>query len=181
VKQPVILILTCLPCISFPTYTDNRHLWADCLDSVGFLTSHNHLGLQGLLRDSFTFTFYFYKYKLDDRRTKISLHQLSFQRILVPWEVFISDVRLSAETQFPQRKENKSFSEVDAPSRHMCMTWHCARKLLTRDGAQAGVISLTFLTGKWMLTYTALRKHRIIRTYQAPAPISLQSLFFLTE
>jgi hypothetical protein len=31
-----------------------RHLWADCLDSVGSLTSHNPIGLQGLLRDSFT-------------------------------------------------------------------------------------------------------------------------------
>jgi hypothetical protein len=28
----------------------HRHLWADYLDSVGFLTSHNPIGLQGLLR-----------------------------------------------------------------------------------------------------------------------------------
>jgi hypothetical protein len=25
------------------------HLWADCLDNTGSLTSHNHIGLQGLL------------------------------------------------------------------------------------------------------------------------------------
>jgi hypothetical protein len=31
-----------------------RHLWADCLDNVGPLTSHNPIGLQGLLRYSFT-------------------------------------------------------------------------------------------------------------------------------
>jgi hypothetical protein len=30
------------------------HLWADCLDIVGSLTSHNPIGLQGLLGDSFT-------------------------------------------------------------------------------------------------------------------------------
>jgi hypothetical protein len=30
------------------------NLTADCLDNVGFLTSHNPIGLQGLLRDSFT-------------------------------------------------------------------------------------------------------------------------------
>jgi hypothetical protein len=29
-------------------------IWADCLDNVGSLTSHNPIGLQGLLRDSFT-------------------------------------------------------------------------------------------------------------------------------
>jgi hypothetical protein len=27
-----------------------HHLWADCLDSVGYLTSHNLIGLHGLLR-----------------------------------------------------------------------------------------------------------------------------------
>jgi hypothetical protein len=27
-----------------------RHLWADCLDNVGSLTSHNPIGLHGLLR-----------------------------------------------------------------------------------------------------------------------------------
>jgi hypothetical protein len=27
-----------------------RHLWADCLDNVRSLTSHNPIGLQGLLR-----------------------------------------------------------------------------------------------------------------------------------
>jgi hypothetical protein len=27
-----------------------RHLWADCLDNAGSLTSHNPIGLQGLLR-----------------------------------------------------------------------------------------------------------------------------------
>jgi hypothetical protein len=25
-------------------------IWADCLDNVGYLTSHNPIGLQGLLR-----------------------------------------------------------------------------------------------------------------------------------
>jgi hypothetical protein len=28
---------------------DNSHLWAYCVDSVGSLTSHNPIGLQGLL------------------------------------------------------------------------------------------------------------------------------------
>jgi hypothetical protein len=32
-----------------------RHLLADFLDNVGSLTSHNFIGLHGLLRDSFTF------------------------------------------------------------------------------------------------------------------------------
>jgi hypothetical protein len=27
-----------------------RHLWTDCLDNVGFLTSHNPIGLRGMLR-----------------------------------------------------------------------------------------------------------------------------------
>jgi hypothetical protein len=30
-----------------------RHLWADCLDNVGASTSHNLLGLQGLLQGQF--------------------------------------------------------------------------------------------------------------------------------
>jgi hypothetical protein len=29
---------------------DYHHLWVDCLDNVGSLTSHNPIGLQGLLR-----------------------------------------------------------------------------------------------------------------------------------
>jgi hypothetical protein len=33
----------------------HRHLWADCLENVGASTSHNPMGLHGLLRDSFTF------------------------------------------------------------------------------------------------------------------------------
>jgi hypothetical protein len=37
-----------------------RHLWADCLDNVGSLTSYNPIGLHGLLRDSFTFTGFWY-------------------------------------------------------------------------------------------------------------------------
>jgi hypothetical protein len=36
------------------------YVWADCPDNVGSLTSHNPIGLQGLLRDSFTFYFYLY-------------------------------------------------------------------------------------------------------------------------
>jgi hypothetical protein len=32
------------------------HLRADCLENVGVSTSHNPMGLHGLLRDSFTFT-----------------------------------------------------------------------------------------------------------------------------
>jgi hypothetical protein len=41
-------------CIYFPQ-EPYRHLWADCLDNVGSLTSHNPIGLQGLLRGLFTF------------------------------------------------------------------------------------------------------------------------------
>jgi hypothetical protein len=28
----------------------NRHLWTDCLENVGALTSHNPMGLHGLLQ-----------------------------------------------------------------------------------------------------------------------------------
>jgi hypothetical protein len=34
--------------------TPHRHLWADCLGNLGVSTSHNPVGLHGLLRDSFT-------------------------------------------------------------------------------------------------------------------------------
>jgi hypothetical protein len=39
----------------FLTLPPYRHLWANCLDNVGSLTSHNPIGLQGLLWDTFTF------------------------------------------------------------------------------------------------------------------------------
>jgi hypothetical protein len=35
---------------------------ADCLDNVGSLTSHNPIGLHGLLRGYFTLHFYYYYY-----------------------------------------------------------------------------------------------------------------------
>jgi hypothetical protein len=34
-----------------------RHRSADCLENVGASTSHNPMGLHGLLQDSFTFLF----------------------------------------------------------------------------------------------------------------------------
>jgi hypothetical protein len=42
-----------LICIYFKTMSDLdicRHLWADCLDKVGSLTSHNTIGLHSLLQ-----------------------------------------------------------------------------------------------------------------------------------
>jgi hypothetical protein len=36
-------------------FTKKKNLLTGCLDNVGSLTSHNPIGLQGLLRDSFTF------------------------------------------------------------------------------------------------------------------------------
>jgi hypothetical protein len=38
-----------------------RHLWADCLDNVGSLTSHNPTGLQGLLQDSLALLYFTFK------------------------------------------------------------------------------------------------------------------------
>jgi hypothetical protein len=45
----------CGRCVGLTTC---RHLWTDCLDNVWSLTYHNPIGLQCLLRGSFTLFFY---------------------------------------------------------------------------------------------------------------------------
>jgi hypothetical protein len=50
--------MCCVSCevrTEFICYVEESR-WVDCLDNVGSLTPHNPIGLQGLLRDSFTFT-----------------------------------------------------------------------------------------------------------------------------
>jgi hypothetical protein len=41
----------------------HRQLWADCLDNVGASTSHNPMGLEGLLQ-GYCYLFFFFFYKL---------------------------------------------------------------------------------------------------------------------
>jgi hypothetical protein len=52
-ENPVFTI-SCVNHVIAVFYEVSPHLWADCLDNVGSLTPHNPIGLQGLLRDSFT-------------------------------------------------------------------------------------------------------------------------------
>jgi hypothetical protein len=70
-------------------YVPYRHLWADCLDNVGSLTSHNPIGLYGLLQDSFTFYFFYSKYVLSIPW----LFSVWSQRLISPPTVHVSEFR----------------------------------------------------------------------------------------
>jgi hypothetical protein len=96
-------------------------LWADCLDNVGSLTSHNPSGLHGLLRDSFTYFYIIFLYFIDEQEVKINKFRIyNFFKDRSSGYVFTDIVRNNLPNWFPLFANSISTQVLSTYALHAC-------------------------------------------------------------